>query len=349
MRFEMTKSPMLRVFAIVAVLSLVTITDVAAQSAGAVGRMGFGARGIGLGNALVADASGLGSPFYNPALAPVTERQNVEASVGLMSFDRRMQFLQFAAPMRPRAGIAAGLVHAGVSGIDGRDNSGYHTGELSTDEYALFLAFGVRVSDRASIGLNLQVFRADLYETLPAVNSIGIDLGVLLQPTDALTIGVVLDDLLARYSWDTAGMYGASGRTTSDPFPTRLRAGATYHLPSYQVRLFSEAEARISSRDERRRGNEFIDGEAIGIVDDETISIGSTFGRLGIEWMPRPEFAVRAGMDRLFQDGLEGARPSAGLMFEQPLGNLLIRAEYGAVLEPYDAGLAHLISLRVYL
>lgn len=347
--FEKMKSPVLRAFAIAAMLSIVATADVAAQSPGAVGRMGFGARGIGLGNALVADASGLGSPFYNPALAPITERQNVEASVGLMSFDRRMQFLQFAAPMRPRAGIAAGLIHAGVTGIDGRDNSGYHTGELSSDEYALFLAFGTRVSRSVSIGLNLQVFRADLFETLPAVNSIGIDLGVLVRPSDVLTIGIVLDDLLARYSWDTAGMYGASGRTTSDRFPARLRLGATYHLPVYQVRVFGEAEARISPREERRRNSVFPDGEPVRIVDDQPITVGSSFGRMGIEWMPRQEFALRAGIDRMFQDGFDAARPSAGLMLEQPLGNLLLRAEYGAVLEPYDAGLAHLLSLRVYL
>jgi hypothetical protein len=332
-----------------AAIAILTIGDSAAQSAGSVGRLGFGARGIGLGNALVADASGLTSPYYNPALAPLTERQNVEASVGLMSFDRRTQFLQFAAPMRPRAGIAAGLIHAGVIGIDGRDNSGYHTGELSTDEYALFLAFGTRVTEKLSIGINLQLFRSDLHESLTAVNSIGIDFGAVYQVSDELTLGVVLDDLLARYSWDTAGMYGAGGRSTSDRFPTRLRAGASYHLASSNLRLVGEVESRFATRDGRRRGSEFINGEPISYIDDQPLTLGSAFGRMGAEWMPRPEFSVRLGVDRLFQDGVDGARPTAGIMVEQPLGNLVLRAEYGVMLEPYDAGLAHLISMRVYL
>lgn len=320
-----------------------------AQTAGTVGRMGFGARGIGLGNALVADPSGMASPFYNPALAPLTDRQNVEASVGLYSFDRRMQYLQFAAPMRPRAGIAAGVIHAGVSGIDGRDNSGYHTGELSTDEYALFLAFGTRVSERVALGINLQIFRSDLVENLPAVNSIGIDLGAIIRPTDALTIGLVVDDLLAGYTWDTSGLYGAAGRSTTDRFPTRLRAGASYHLAAHDLRLYGEIESRLTSRDGRSRTNEFIEGEPVEVIDDERLLIGTSFGRFGAEWMPTDVIAVRLGIDRLLQDGTAGARPTAGFMLEQPFGNLILRAEYGAVLEPYGSGLGHLISLRVYL
>jgi hypothetical protein len=339
----------LRITSIIAGLVFILAGDAVAQSAGAVGRMGFGARGIALGNALVADPSGMTSPFYNPALAPLTERQNVEAAVGLYAFDRRMQFLQFAAPMRPRAGIAGGLIHAGVSGIDGRDNSGYHTGELSTDEFALFLAFGTRVSERVSLGLNLQIFRSDLYENLTAVNSIGIDIGAVIKPTDALTIGLVIDDLLAGYTWDTAGIYGASGRSTTDRFPTRLRSGFAYMLPDHDLKLYGEAEARLTSRDARTRTAEFLDGEPVEIVEDERLLIGNGLGRLGAEWMPTQALAVRLGVDRLFLDGLESARPSAGFMVEQPFGNLLIRAEYATVLEAYGAGLGHLISLRVYL
>jgi len=68
------------------------------QSAGAFSRIGFGARGIAMGNAVGADASGGTSPYYNPALATAIQRQNIDATVGLLSFDRSIQFLQLSSP-----------------------------------------------------------------------------------------------------------------------------------------------------------------------------------------------------------------------------------------------------------
>lgn len=334
----------------VATLALLGIaTESLAQSAGTVARMGFGARGIGLGNGLIADVSGHSSAYYNPALAPFTSRQNLEASVALMSFDRQMQFLQFSTPMRPSAGIAGGLIHATVTDIDGRDFNGYHTQEYSTSEYMLFLAFGTHVGERLSAGLGLQVFRADFSESLDAVNSIGVDLGLAFRASDRLHFGIVVDDLLARYSWDTSGLYGAGGRTTSDPFPSRLRVGASYVLPRQDIRLLIEYESRFAGRDHRTRSVEIVGGEPVEAVSTEELVIHSGFVRGGLEWIPREAFAVRMGVDRVGQDGLAGARPSAGFMIEQSIGTLVARGEYSVVLEPYDAGPMQLVSLRIFL
>ncbi len=335
--------------ALATILIASTAQQAAGQNAGTVARMGFGARGIGLGNAMAADLSGHASPFYNPALAPYVTAQNLEASVALMSFDRQMQFLQFSAPMRPRAGIAAGLIHAGVGNIDGRDANGYHTQDYSTNEYALFLAFGTRITERITAGLGLQVFRADYFETLRAVNSIGIDIGLAARLTDDLHLGLVIDDLLARYSWDTSAMYGTGGRSTSDRFPRRIRVGGSYNVAPQAIRLLVEYEARFTSRETRWNVVTLFGGEPVEGIESERLTLDGGFFRAGIEWTPREAFAVRAGVDRMGQDGFTSARPSAGFMIEQPVGTLLVRAEYGMVMEPYDAGLAHLISLRVFL
>ncbi len=343
------KSKLIRAAALALCLLAAAPGDALSQNAGVVARMGFGARGISLGNALAADFSGHASPFYNPALAPLVTAQNLEASTALMSFDRQLQFLQFSTPMRPRAGIAAGLVHAGVSNIDGRDANGYHTMDHSTNEYAAFLVFGTRLTERISAGFGLQVFRADYYESLKAVNTIGIDIGVAARVTDHLHLGLVLDDLLARYSWDTSGMYGTGGRTTSDRFPRRLRIGGAYHLPRQQVRILAEYESRLTSREHRYPIVRVFSGEPVEGSESERLLLDDGFFRAGLEWTPREEFALRAGVDRVGQDGFESARPSAGFMIEQPVGTLVVRGEYGMVIEPYDAGMAHLISLRVFL
>ena len=320
-----------------------------AQSAGAFARMGFGARGIAMSNALVADASGHASPYYNPALAPAITQQHLELSAALMTLDRELQFLQLATPLQPRAGIAAGLIHAGVSDIDGRDGSGYHTQNYSTDEFAFFLAFGVRLSERVSGGLGLQFFRADLFEDLSAVNSVGIDLGLHAQVTDALDIGLAVDDLLARYDWDTSDLFGSSGRTTRDRFPARVRLGATYRLLGQQLLLAAEYESQFTTSEVRTRDIRLVGDVPREVFTSEDLTLHDNRFRLGAEYQPMDLFAVRAGLDRLFDGDLGATRPSAGFMVEQSLGALLARAEYALVVEPYALGTMHLLTLRLFL
>ena len=92
-------------------------------------------------------------PLLQPALAPYLTDQSLGISAALLTQDRQLQFIELRTPLKPLAGIAAGLIHAGVSKIDQRDLSGYHTGMLSTNEYAFFAAFGLRVGQFTSIGI----------------------------------------------------------------------------------------------------------------------------------------------------------------------------------------------------
>ena len=329
-------------------LGLLFTQPVHAQSAGSFARLGFGARGMALGNALIADGSGHTSPYYNPALAPFTTRQNLQASVALLTFDRELQFLQFASALPPSAGVAAGIIHAGVSDIDGRSESGFHTETLSTDEYAVFLAFGLKLGRRASIGLGLQIFRADLLEDLEPVNSAGLDVGLTLQPTNALRVGVVLDDLLAKYSWDTSGLFSSGGKRTSDSFPTRIRVGAAYTLADEKIRLLAEYESRVSSLEYRTRAFEEIDFQPVEVTEAETLNIQENRFRIGGEYQLGEPFALRAGLDRI-GGAVEEMRPTAGFLVAQPLGKLLVWFEYAFALEPYATGTMHVMTVNLFL
>ncbi|GAB5519896.1 MAG: PorV/PorQ family protein [Rhodothermales bacterium] len=322
---------------------------VQAQAPGAFARLGFGARGIAMGNAQVADGSGFASPYYNPALAPLTAQQNLEGTVGLLTLDRELQYLQLAAPLRPRAGVAAGLIHAGVSNIDGRDASGFHTQDYSTDEYMAFLAFGLRVSERVSWGLSMQLFRADLFDDLTPVNSIGLDVGLSVQVSDALRLGFVADDLLARYSWDTSGLYGNDGKTTSDRFATRLRLGASYTMLDDQLRIVGEVESSVANTEVIDRRGELLGNTLVVRDNSERLLLQDTYLRVGAEYILTPAFAVRSGFDRLGGPASGGTSPSAGFMVEQGLGNLLLRVDYAFTLEPYAVSAMHLLTLKVFL
>jgi len=325
------------------------IPCVYAQQTAAFTRMGFGARGVAMSNALVADGFGDASPYYNPALAPFMQTQNLELSTALLRFDRQLQFLQFAAPFKPRAGFATGLIHAAVTNIDGRDGSGFHTRDLSTDELAFFLAFGLKVSDRAAIGIGLQLFRSDLLDEIEPVKSVGVDLGLMIQPSDALRIGFVADDLLARYLYDTSGALGDKGRSNTDNFPTRLRMGAAYQKPGGPLTLSAEYELRISRRERRIRSISLAGGFPREVVNEEKLNIAESRFRVGAEYLLADNFALRGGFDRIGTGGADGTKPTAGFMVEQAVGELRVRAEYAFALEPFAVGTMHLFTLRLYL
>ena len=344
----------LRVYRCLLLVSLVSLLglgspqDSKAQAAGAFSRLGFGARGMSMSNALVADNSGATSPYYNPALAPFMTRQNLQASVAFLTFDRQLEFLQFASPLPPVAGVAAGLIHAGVSDIDGRTSSGFHTENYSTDEYAAFLAFGLKLGQKASMGLGLQLFRADLFDQLQAVNSIGIDLGFTIQVSEDLNLGFVADDLLAKYSWDTSTLYSSGGKRTTDNFPVRLRLGASYQLMEGRARVMAEFESSTSTLEYRIREIEDVNDEPLEISSVEELTIQDSQLRIGGEYRLSAPFALRAGLDRI-GDSIEGMRPSAGFVLAQPLGELLFWVEYAFALEPYNTGTMHVMTLRLFL
>ncbi len=329
----------------VLIMLCIGASEAQAQTA-AFTRMGFGARGIALGNALVADGSGDAAPFYNPSLAPFAGRQYLEATSAFLTLDRELQFLQIVAPLKPRAGIAAGLIHAGVGNIDGRGLSQNHTQTYSTDEFAFFLAFGLKLGSRLTGGFGLQVFRSDLIDDLSPVNSIGVDLGLTARVTDALRLGVTVEDLLARYSWDTSSLYGSNGKTTSDQFPVRVRLGASYTLLDGRGLLLAEYESRASTLQARTSTTEIISGMPFQSRTDDKLTIQENRIRLGAEFFPIQALALRAGIDGL---GDGQAKPSAGFMIRQEVGNLLVSGEYAVMLEPYGTMPMHFITLRVHL
>ncbi len=320
----------------------------AQAQAGVFSRIGFGARGIAMGGGLVAETSGWTSPYYNPALAVFTPQQNIEASAALLNQDRELQFLQLSTPLPPRAGVAVGLIHAAVTGIDGRDASGYHTGELRTDEFDFFLAFGLRASDKLAVGLGMQVFRNELFDDLKPVLAIGVDAGAVYRLSDALHLGIAIEDLLARYTYDTSRIYGQGGKSTTDNFPVRFRVGGAYNRGP--LLLTAEYEGGVTRREFATRASELRGGQIVYVTTTTPYTEGGQKLRVGAEYQLAAPFVVRGGVDGFGADGVGGAlRPSLGFGIEQAAGPLVLRGGYAFVLEPYSTGAMHLITVQVLL
>ncbi|HUN65898.1 MAG TPA: PorV/PorQ family protein [Bacteroidota bacterium] len=288
-------------------------------TAGAFARMGFGARGIGLGNAMVASTDGEINSYYNPALSPFATERIATASFAFLSLDRYINFVSYTQAIKPTAGLSFGIINSGVRNIDGRDEDGAATGPLSTTEDQFYLSFANRLTPNFSIGATIKLYYARLYDQV-STTTVGFDLGAYYQVTPDLGLGAAIRDLNSKYKWDTQALYGQpDGGTTTDTFPTLRTFGVSYHLRQFHL---------------------VVNGEV------ENSSASSTIFRAGAEYSFLPEFSVRMGFDRLDgSDNSTGAKPSFGFSVRNPLGRWTPVLDYAYMIEPYAPSGIHVVSI----
>jgi len=300
-------------------LPVAAVAQIAGQP-GAFSRLGFGARGMGMGNAMSAVRHGDVVSYYNPALLPWMESRHGTAAIGILSLDRRLNFLGASFPLPPNAGVSVGLINAGVSGIDGRDSDGEPTGELTTSENEAYLGFGIRFKPGFSLGVNLKLLYYQLYEDISST-TIGFDIGGAYPVTQDITVAVTVKDLNSKYSWDTSDLYGQNGQTSTDRFPLLYAAGVAYALPDSLGLVAAEIEASNAS---------------------------SLIMRAGAEVNLVPELTLRAGIDRIdLRDEGNGVKPTFGLTARKAMGTWTPALTYAFVIEPFAPNGMHVISIAI--
>lgn len=286
--------------------------------AGAPMRMGFGARGIGMANALSAIRSDGVTGYYNPALVPFQTRPSALLSTGFLPLDRRLNFVSYTQSLPPAGGFSIGIINAGVSNIDGRSSDGTPTQTYSTSENEFLLSFGVRVADHVAVGVSAKILYYSLFESVKST-TVGFDLGVVYTLSEEWTLGMVLKDINSKYKWDTSQLYGTAGTTTVDRFPLRRELAVSY-----------------------------APGFLHAVIAGELEWVGSTWqSRFGAEIYLHERFAIRGGIDQISFNGAINAKPSIGLSVQPPITALNPTLHYAYVLEPYSPGGVHLISLSL--
>ncbi len=288
-------------------------------SPGGFARMGFGARGMGMGNAMVAVNTGDISSYYNPALSAFSEQRTGAATASFLSLDRTLNFISYTQAIKPTAGLSVGVINAGVHNIDGRDEDGQQTGDLSTTENQFFLSFSNRVDPRVSLGVTVKLYYSKLYDKVSST-TVGFDAGGFFQVTDDIGIGAAVQDLNSKYKWDTQALYGQpDGAATEDKFPNLRKVGISY-------RVFS--------------------GQALIAAEYENSSLGSNLFRAGVEYAPVQSFTLRAGVDRM--DGSStstGAKPTFGFSIKNSLHGWTPGIDYAFVIEPYAPHGIHVLTV----
>ncbi|MGA9405925.1 MAG: hypothetical protein WBW71_02210 [Bacteroidota bacterium] len=288
-----------------------------AGTPGAFSRLGFGARGMGMGNALTAVIDGDISSFYNPAVTPFLTDRVAAVSYGLLSLDRSLNTLSYSQAIRPTAGFSVGIINAGVSNIDGRDADGFQTGELFTSENQFSFSFANRMSKVISLGIALKIYYYRLYENIASTN-LGIDAGGIARLSDNLTLGVTVQDIGSKYKWDTSNLYGEQGSTTVEPFPLLRKIGLSY--------LFNNNVGLIS-------------------LDLENSNENTNIIRTGGELYLSDMFTVRAGLDHWDVKEPAQAAPTFGFTLRTSSAELTPIINYAYVIEPYGLFGMHIISL----
>lgn len=300
---------------------------------GAFSRIGFGARGIGMGNAMSSVTTGNLVSYYNPALSPFQENNSVQTGYSFLSLDRSLNFLSFTRKFdfysskdssidkKPRstAGISAGIINAGVSGIDGRDNNGLPTKELSTSENQFFLSVSNRFSEKLSLGIAVKFYYYKLYEEINA-NGLGIDIGALYRVNDNWNVSLMISDLNSKYEWDTSPIYGQQGLSTTDKFPTTKKIGVSYN--NLELKLLTA-------------------------IEYENSNAGTDIIRLGAEYNIYENLFLRGGIDQLNLSNTDaGIKPSLGFSFAKPFGDLIIGVDYAFMIEQYSSSDRHIIGVN---
>jgi hypothetical protein len=324
MRKRLPYKHILSLSAILTVQLLTTCVIVAQESfeigglAGAPMRMGFGARGMAMANAMSASRGEDANGYYNPAAVPFQVHPTAVLSAGLLPFDRHLNFASYSQSIKPTGGFSLALINSGVSQIQGRSLDGVPTEMYSTSENEFLFTFGTKVRPDFAIGVSAKILYYSLFESVKST-TVGFDLGILYTPAEEWAIGVVVADINAKYKWDTSQLYGNDGNTTIDRFPLRRKIAVCYSPGFVKGRIAGEVEW-------------------LGPV---------LLTRIGAEIALHEILALRGGIDQISFDGSITAKPSIGLSLQTSIGNLTPTVDYGYILEPYGTGGIHMLSVRM--
>lgn len=283
-------------------------------------RMGFGARGIAIGNALTAVTDGKLDAYYNPAVLPFVSSPTFNVSYCVLSLDRKLNFLSYSNRIKPSAGISLSLINSGVGNIDGRNYDGLHTQDYITSENSFMLSFALNPAPTFSVGITAKILYYSLLEDIKSTTA-SLDFGTLIFLPYNFTLGIVIQDIGAKYKWDTSKRYGLLGNITEDRFPLRKRIGLSWKQKGFPLLASGEFEY-------------------IG---------SSSFIRLGSEYEIINGLHLRGGIDQIAINSDVSAKPAIGFSFEKNFTTWAPSIQYAFVFEPYSPSGINVITISIVL
>jgi hypothetical protein len=307
--------------------------------AGAFLKIPVEARPAAMGGAYIGVSDDAAGQLHNPAGLQSITTNVFTSSYRAMGQDRKLGFLSLSLPTRGESILGFSWLYAGYGSVEGRDNSGYATGEIiSSNEHDFGITFAKRFEPFFAMGTKLNYYHkkhADM-----SVGSIGIDIGAMffidsLVPygdmegkliTD-IKGGVEVKHLAAKYLWETDG----TGLTPSqtDDFATFIGMGGSCRTIDRKLLLAVDLEL-IAAR--------YPDPAADASFDSRISSTDFIF-QAGAEYSFEKKYFLRAGIN----DGVF----TAGGGFKYSFENLALSINYAFSDDRVGEGDDHIISLDV--
>ncbi len=191
--------------------------------------LGLDGRAVGMGQAFVGVADNCGGALWNPAGTIQLQKRTVGASYRKMFLDRGMGWVCYAQPVRDEAAIGLSWINVGVADVVGRDFEGNPTEEIENYQNAVSFNFARKIHEKIFLGLNIKYIQYNLANI--SAYGVGFDFGAMGKPTPDLRIGVSVQNVGMRYSWNSLkywSKYGEDGKDIKESFPVNYRLGSSY-------------------------------------------------------------------------------------------------------------------------
>jgi hypothetical protein len=307
----------------ITLLTLIFVTAIYSQnlSVASFSRLGFGSRGISMGNAMGSVVYGEVIGYYNPAVLPFVDLRKASITIGILPLDRNLDFLHYTQSLYPTAGFSIFLIRAGVKNIDLRDADGYHIGNHKIAEYLFGFSFSNRVVEKLSLGISLKLYYNDLYQNINS-RTLGIDFGLLFKLSENISFSASVHDLNAKYKWDSFVIYREQGRIVTEVFPVTKRFGFSYTIKN--VFLASVDFNLVGSERKINFGGEIF---PLYFLSEQFKQINQVFCiRGGVEIFDYPYFSLGFGIRR-------------------KIGHITLSFDYAYRFERYSPGNIQLLTL----
>ena len=284
-------------------ISILSVFSLNAQTviskyAGEFMALGVGGRALGMGGAFVAVANDVTAGYYNPAgLANINYPQialmHSEQFGNLVNYDYGAVGIPFGNDMS----FGLSVMRLGVDGIPDTRNALYDANgdgivdirtdrldysritEFSNQDWAFYLTFAKRQTEKFYWGANVKIIRRELAEY--SATGIGFDVGAFYSPLNNLFLGANIQDVTTTLvAWST-------GR--NELVSPTLKVGAAYKLAEFLGGYIMPA-LDFDVRFENRR---FASNFNLGPVSFDM--------HAGFEYNFKELFAVRAGYNDVKQ------------------------------------------------
>lgn len=302
-----------------------------ANAPGAFSRMGFGARGMGMGNSMSAVVGEQVFPYYNPALSNFSSNNSLYLSYSSLGLDRSLNFVNFTKTFKRKykadttvtlsTAFSFGVVNAGVSDIEERNNDGTLLGNISTSENMFYLNFSNQMSKKMVLGLNVKYYYYKLYDKITS-DGVGLDLGLIYMMSKKINLSASISDINSSYKWDSSPIYNTDGTTTTEKFPILKKVGIAYK-------------------------DKFSESSFVCNLELENSNFETNYLRVGAEYGYDDFIFFRAGIDRFNLSNTESPiKAGMGFSVVQKIYNYDLTFDYAYVIEPYSDRNMHILGIN---